>query len=165
MSTVTTIHSEAVTMMPIPREYAIAYYASNAVAVAILVVAWRRPTIARWICVAVFLCASITNATISIRHPASYLEYSGLTVWSLYRDFINGWFSQHVRWVVLPIALGQLVISILLSISRPWRSLGVVGAVTFLLAIAPLGAGSAFPLSVTFSAALIMMNRSTAGVA
>jgi hypothetical protein len=60
--------------------------------------------------------------------------------------------------MVLAIAGGQLAIAILLVRSWPWRALGVFGALVFLMAIAPLGVGSAFPFSATFSAAILMMD-------
>ena len=89
-------------------------------------------------------------------------RYATLTPFALYRDFINGWFSTHVRDMVLPIE-GQLVIAILMSLPRPWRTFGAAGAIVFLLAIAPLGVGSGFPFSVTFGAAVIVANRDGRG--
>jgi hypothetical protein len=35
----------------------------------------------------------------------------------------------------------------------------VLGAIIFLMAIAPLGVGSAFPFSLTFIAAIVVMDR------
>ena len=145
--------------MTIPREFLVPYIASNATAAGILAVAMWRPKFARWISAAIFLWASITNATFAIRRPSAYVEYAPLALLDVYRNFINGWFSQHVRLMVLPIACGQLAIAVLLLMPRPWRSLGIVGAIAFLLGIAPLGVGSAFPFSLTFIAALLLMNR------
>jgi len=105
---------------------------------------------------------------IRVRFPAQHLlpyvasnlvEYASLALLPVYRDFINGWFSTHVRWIVVPIAAGQLAISALLVAPKRWRALGVAGAVTFLAAIAPLGVGSGFPFSVWFSAAIILSAR------
>lgn len=78
---------------------------------------------------------------------------------SAYAHFITGWFSRHIQDVVLAIALGQFAIAVLLIQRRPWRVLGVLGAMVFLLAIAPLGVGSAFPFSLIFIAAIVVMDR------
>ena len=105
----------------------------------------------------------LTNATTAITRPQAYLDYAALTPVAVYRNFIIGWFSEHARWLVLTIAVGQLAIGVLLIRPRPWRVLGVLGAVVCLLAIAPLGVGSAFPFSLTFSAAIIVMDRGLCG--
>jgi hypothetical protein len=144
--------------MAIPRQYLIAYAVSNVAAVGILGAAFWRPRVARVLFVVLFLWASLTNATTAMRTPEVYVEYASLAISSFYRDFILGWFSEHVRLLVLPVALGQFIIAVLLMTPRPWRSLGVFGAVTFLVAIAPLGVGSAFPFSFTAGVALIVMD-------
>jgi hypothetical protein len=97
----------------------------------------------------------VTNATICLTEPWRYVEYAALTPSNAYREFILGWFSQHVAAVVLPIAAGQLIIAVLLAVRSPrLRWLGVSGAILFLLAIAPLGIGSGFPFSITCGVAL-----------
>ena len=139
-------------------EYLIPYLTSNAIAVAILVLACTRPRLARILLVAIFVWAAVTNSRIALSNPTVYVEYGDLALLSWYRDFIHGWFSRHIELFVLPIAAGQLAVAILLVGPRSWRRLGVAGAVVFLLAIAPLGVGSAFPFSFTLSAALIAMH-------
>ena len=59
---------------------------------------------------------------------------------------------------MLPIAAGQLAIALMLIVNRRiTRRIAVFGAVLFLLAIAPLGVGSAFPFSITYAAGLLVM--------
>jgi hypothetical protein len=136
------------------RQYIVPFVVSNLIALAMLFVAWRWPRVAQWSCALVFLWAAVTNAATAIARPQAYLEYAALTPFAVYRRFITGWFSGHTREMVLAIAGGQLAIAILLVRSWPWRALGVFGALVFLMAIAPLGVGSAFPFSATFSAAI-----------
>jgi hypothetical protein len=111
----------------------------------------------KWLWVVIFLWAAMINILTASGTPLVYLAYGGLTPSELYRDFITGWFSQHIAPMVLSIAVGQLMIAMLLSHADQVRRLGVLGATIFLLAIAPLGVGSAFPFSLTAVASLLVM--------
>ena len=141
----------------IPSEFLTAYLVANGVALGMLVVAFRSRDAARWIGACVFAWAAVINSWTALVRPEVYVDYATLTPSAIYRDFILGWFSHHVRLLVWPIAIGQAAIAVLLA-SRPLaaRWLGVLGAVAFLLAIAPLGVGSGFPFSLTFGAALLV---------
>jgi hypothetical protein len=143
----------------IPAEFVGLYLTANAIAFAVLALATWMPRVARWVIVAVFVWASVTNTRTVLATPAVYLEYAALMPVALYRDFITGWFSTHIPLLVLPIAAGQLLLAALLTMARPWRVAGVLGALVFLLAIAPLGVGSGFPFSLTFGAAVVIMDR------
>ena len=114
----------------------------------------------RWAIVALFAWASWTNARITITDPAAYQGYGELALLEPYRGFIYGWFREHTSWLVLPIAAGQLGIAVgLLLNSDLSRRLAAGGAILFLLAIAPLGVGSAFPFSFTCGLAIYIMTR------
>jgi hypothetical protein len=141
------------------KRYLLPYLASNVIALGLLVVARRWPRSAQWACATIFLWAAIINATTAMMRPDVYLEYAALTPVPALARFITGWFSRHIQDVVIAIALGQFAIAALLVQRRPWRILGVLGAIVFLLAIAPLGVGSAFPFSVIFIAAIMVMDR------
>src|SRR5689334_18261346 len=95
-------------------EYIAPYLISNLIAIVILVGAWKRPRAAQWVCGVIFLWASITNAATAIVRPRAYLEYASLTVSWSYREFITGWFSDHIQLLVLSVAAGQFVIAALL---------------------------------------------------
>ena len=140
----------------VPAEYLGLYVTANLIALAVFALAVWRPAVARWVIAAVFVWASITNTMTALGTPDVYLGYATLTPSAWYRDFITGWFSGHIRAMVLSIAAGQMLIAALLAMPRPWRGLGVLGAVVFLAAIAPLGVGSGFPFSVTFGAAVVV---------
>jgi hypothetical protein len=140
----------------VPLEYLVPYLISNFVALAILGLAFWRPRIVKWTWVVIFLWAAAINTLTASREPWQYLLYGALTPSDTYRAFIEGWFSRHVTEMVLSIAVGQVAIAFLLARSES-RRLGVLGASVFLLAIAPLGVGSAFPFSLTAVASLVVM--------
>jgi hypothetical protein len=140
----------------VPREYLLPYLISNFVALAILGLAFWRPRIVKWTWVVIFLWAATMNTLTATREPWQYLLYGALTPSDTYRAFIEGWFSRHVTEMVLSIAVGQVAIAYLLA-RGDGRRLGVLGASVFLLAIAPLGVGSAFPFSLTAVASLLVM--------
>lgn len=110
------------------------------------------------ICIA-FLWASGTNMYIGITKPDIYQEYADLAI-PLYRDFINGWFS-HYNYILIPlIAAGQFLIALGMLLKGWWVTAACFGAIIFLLSIAPLMVGAAFPFSITVSIAvwLILLN-------
>jgi hypothetical protein len=140
----------------VPREYLVPYLISNVVALAILGLAFWRPRIVKWTWVVIFFWAAAINTLTATSEPWQYLLYGALTPSDTYRAFIDGWFSRNVTRMVLSIAVGQVAIAFLLARAEG-RRLGVLGASVFLLAIAPLGVGSAFPFSLTAVASLLVM--------
>ena len=145
-------------MPPIPPEYRTAYLVSNAIALTLLGLSFRRSNWVRWLSVAIFGWAAYTNTRIALTAPLDYQTFGELTTLAVYRDVIHGWFREHTATLLLPIAAGQLAIALMLIVNRRiTRRLAVFGAVAFLLAIAPLGVGSAFPFSLTYSVALLVM--------
>jgi len=143
-----------------PTQYLLPYLMSNAIALGLLALAFRRPGWVRWASIGIFLWATWTNAHIALFHPGDYQTFAGLAVLDGYRRFITGWFREHTALLLLPIAAGQFAIAILLFLNpRMPRRTGALGAILFLLAIAPLGVGSAFPFSLTYGLALAVMVR------
>jgi len=142
----------------IPAQYQTAYLISNAVALALLGLSFRKANWVRWLSVAIFGWAAYTNSRIALHSPLDYQTFADLTTFEPYREFIHGWFREHTADLLLPIAAGQLAIALMLIVNRSvTRKLAVFGAVVFLLAIAPLGVGSAFPFSITYSVGLLVM--------
>ena len=143
----------------IQPEYLGPYIGSNVIAVALIVVAVLRPKIARAIFALIFLAAGAFNAYTALTQPEAYLAYGELTFFPFYRDFIDGVFSSYTAIFVLAIAAGQLIVGILLATASRniLLTLGVIGAIIFLTAIAPLGIGSAFPFSIFAITALVVM--------
>lgn len=134
---------------------------ANLFALAVLIASLFNPKLCRAMLVFLFAWASITNATISIRNPQAYVEYADFAQLQIYRDFILGPFASHVVWLVLPIALGQMAIAILLTRRDVWFTLGMVGITIFLTAITPLGvgAGGSFPIVVIVASWVLWKRR------
>ena len=131
-------------------EYIIPYIISPVAGVIILFVAWKKTRWARALFAALFFWASGINLYIGVTNPDVYLKYADMAI-PVYRDFINGWFS-HYNYIIIPlIALGQFFIAFGMLLKGIWIKLSCIGSIVFLLAIAPLLVGSAFPFSITVS--------------
>ncbi|MCK7557142.1 hypothetical protein MKQ70_19885 [Chitinophaga sedimenti] len=105
----------------------------------------------------VFLIAAIANLYIALKHPRSYTNFADVAALPAYETFIRGYFSRHVTALVSIIAICQLLIGIFIASRFPLSKLAVAGAAVFLLAIAPLGTGAAFPSSVFAAIACIIL--------
>jgi hypothetical protein len=135
----------------------IARLASTAVSILLLILSFTKPILARILFSLLFLWAACTNAYTAIDHPMVYLEYADLTPIALYRNFILGFFSEHIRLFVLPIAFAQCMAAIFILYKGILMKLAMAGAILFLLAIAPLGIGSGFPSSVIMAVAVFIL--------
>jgi len=147
-------------MLHIPPEWLWPYIASNLTAIALLLIAWKRPVVAKWLFAAMFLGACYANTTLVLREPSQYLNYDQFLLLGIYHTFITGFFSEHIQLIVLAIAFGQLVIGLLLCGKGTVARLGCLGAAVFLTAIIPLGVGSAFPFSLICIWALYLIEGS-----
>lgn len=136
----------------------------NILAVLFLVGAIKKPRWARFFYFFLFLWACITNWTISQRNPSAYLEYAELAFTNVYRDFINGWFSDHIQWSVGFIATCQGMIALSMLMKGRVFQWGCAGGIVFLVAIAPLGVGSGFPCTLIFAAGLVILFRKGKGI-
>ena len=118
---------------------------STIVALLMLVVSvrWRRAGLAAF--ALLFAWAAVANARTAWISPMDYLGYASFALIDVYRQFIFGFFAQHVTAIVLAIAACQAFIAVALLRGGRWRRVGLAGAIAFLLAIAPLGVGSGLP--------------------
>ncbi|WP_336518392.1 hypothetical protein [Pollutibacter soli] len=139
--------------------YMMAYIVSNLAAIVLLLTAWKTPRISRFLFFLLFAWAGWVNWRTAHNDPNVYLEYAEMSFLKLYSDFILGWFSRHITAVISTIAISQLMISISMLLKGRILKLGCIAAIVFLLAIAPLGIGSAFPFSLIASAALLFILR------
>jgi len=140
------------------NEYIIQYTISQIVSIIILIVAWKRSKAARILFAMLFFWASGTNMYLGIVTPDVYLDYGEMAI-PLYRNFINGWFSRNVSLLISIIAAGQFLIAIVMLLKGWIVKLACIGIIIFLLAIAPLMVGSAFPFSITVSIAAYLIFR------
>lgn len=134
------------------REYVSPYLISQGVSLIILIAAWKRARWARGLFALLFFWASGTNMYTGITNPTIYLEYADMAI-PLYRDFINGWFSHYNHIIIPVIAIGQLFIAIGMLLKEWMVKWACIGSIIFLLSIAPLMTGAAFPFSITVSIA------------
>lgn len=134
--------------------YAEQWVIVNSIAVLILWASYQRPRLGRFFFFLLFLWASVTNYITASLRPEVYLDYADLTPIPIFKDFINGWFAQHIWPMVGTIAIMQAIVAFgFLLKGRVFQSLAT-GAIIFFLAIAPLGIGSGFPSSLTGALAI-----------
>jgi hypothetical protein len=144
-------------------QYLIAYIISNAVAVVLLLLAWKQPRIARASFSVLFIWACYTNWHVALTKPNDYLFYANLTFSGAYRSFILGWFSHHILVMVGSIATCQGLIAVSFLLKDWICKIGSVGAIIFLLAIVPLGVGSGFPCTLILTAAVGLLLKEKPG--
>lgn len=130
------------------QEYWIPWLISNVIAILILVAAIRKPKLARLLFALIFAWACWLNYTTAHNSPQEYLEYASLTPVTMYQDFIDGWFREHITAMVTFISIGQGLIALGMFLKGWLVRIAAIGAIIFFLAIAPLGIGSAFPFSI-----------------
>ncbi len=104
-----------------------------------------------------FAWASCTNWSTAIHTPQSYIEYADLSFLNIYKRFILGWFSGHILLSVGFIATCQALIAISLLLKGWILKAGIIAAIIFLIAIAPLGVGSGFPCTVMMALAMYVL--------
>ena len=140
-------------------EFLVPYIISQVVSIIILMAAWKKTKWARVLFALLFFWAAGTNMYLGITNPNTYQEYADLAI-PAYEEFINGWFS-HYNYIIIPlIAIGQFFIALGMLLKSWWVRAACIGAIIFLLSIAPLMVGAAFPFSLTVSIAawLILLN-------
>ncbi|HEX5169365.1 MAG TPA: hypothetical protein VFW11_09330, partial [Cyclobacteriaceae bacterium] len=92
--------------------YLIGYVISNVIAVVMLWAALKNVRLVRLLFFILFTWASWTNATIAANRPEVYMEYADLTFIESYRNFIQGWFSEHIELTVGFVAFCQALIAV-----------------------------------------------------
>lgn len=136
------------------NEYWLPWTISNSVILLVLLAAVKRPKLARLLFALMFGAASWVNYTMANSAPEDYLNYAAITPFELYRDFITGWFKEHITVFVTLISFGQGAIALGLILDRMWVRLASYGAMVFFIGITPFGIGSAFPFTLIALAAL-----------
>jgi len=139
-------------------QYLVPYIISQVVGIGVLIAATLNIRLTRILFSVIFLYAACYNMYIGLIKPDTYLGFSELAI-PLYRDFINGWFSQNNHIVIPLIAIGQLLISIGMVLKGRWVVGACIGTIIFLLSISPLMVGSAFPFSIPVCIAVLLILR------
>ncbi len=138
-------------------EYWIPWLTSNALALILLWLAYKKPNIARWLLVLLFGWACWINFKTAHNNPEDYLDYASFTPFGPYRDFIIGWFSERITLIVSTIAIGQGVIALGMLLKGLYLQIACIGAILFLLFITPLGIGSGFPAPIISAIAVYLI--------
>lgn len=73
---------------------------SNAIALTVLGLAWKVPTVGRISPGVIFLLASIVNTYTVLTTPVADLLYKDFAVLEIYRQFIDGWFTSSPRFCI-----------------------------------------------------------------
>ena len=133
--------------------------ASNLIASLVLILAIKRPNLARLFIFMLFTWACWMNWKTAIQNPNAYLEYADLTWSGWYRSFILGWFADHILLAVGFIATCQGCIAISMLLKGPPFYLGAMGSILFLLAIIPFGVGAGFPSTGILATAMFILVR------
>jgi hypothetical protein len=135
------------------------YVGSNIFALLLLLLAAKWPKVARSLFSIGFLGAGVWNLFASLTMPAFYIATYGHSATPPYAAFIAGPFAANPALFVVPIAVGQLAIGILAAGTGTSVRLAMIGGMVFLLAIAPMGVGSAFPFSLVAMLAAYLLFR------
>jgi len=95
----------------------------------------------------------------AMQSPQEYVNFAELAFLGFYKNFIHGWFSQHGASLIAAIAIGQLLIA-LAMLWKGWLfRLGTIGGFIFMIAIIPLGVGSAFPFPIITAITFYLLYR------
>ena len=132
---------------------------SNIAALILLFAAWKLPGLARLLLFLLFAWAGWINWQTALNNPTDYLEYGNLSISKFYRNFINGWFKEHLLFMVGLIATCQIFIAVGMLSKRIVFKIAAMGGIVFLLAIAPLGVGSGFPCTLIMAIAMYLLLR------
>jgi hypothetical protein len=123
----------------------------------LIFVCYKWPKIGKVAWGIIFILAGIFNIYTAMSNPQAYVDYSQHAV-GLYQKFINGVFSTHTSLFVSLIASGQILVGIFLFMKRTLFLLGIIGGIIFLVAISPLGSGSAFPSTLLMAFSLVLLH-------
>jgi hypothetical protein len=138
-----------------------AHWGSIIAALMLVLMSWRWPPIGRLFFVVLFLFAAQVNVRLAFTRPEEYLAFARFAYLDWYRDFILGFFGRHTTAIVAAIAVGQFCVGVLVLFGGRALRLGLIGAIVFLVAVAPLGTGAGFPatLIMAWAAALLLRGR------
>lgn len=130
---------------------------TNIVALFFVISAMKWPTAARILIGSIFVGAFAVNLFTALTNPSAYLEFGEFTPSAFYRSIILGPFSDHVQLYVSVIAVCQLFVGIFICFKGKPMNVAMAGAIIFLLAISPLGIGSAFPAPLIMALGLVIL--------
>lgn len=140
------------------NDYLFPYVTSQIISIVLLIIAWKHTKWARILFALIFFLSAWVNMYSGIVKPDVYLKYGEMAT-PLYKDFIYGWFSRYNHLLIPFIAVCQFLIAVGMLLKGRLVKLACIGIILFLLSIAPLMVGAAFPFSITVSIAAYLVYR------
>ena len=134
----------------------IPFVITNTISVLLIIICYKWPKMGKVVWGIIFILAGIFNIYTGISNPQAYMDY-GFQAVDLYQKFIYGVFSSYISLIISLIALGQILVGIFLFMKRTLFLWGIIGGIIFLVAISPLGMGSAFPSTLLMSISLVLL--------
>ena len=131
----------------------------NLIAIGMVLLAWKRPEWGRGLFGLNFLGAAIFNGVFFFIDPEEFTYYADFAFLGFYRDFIITTFSNHLQAFLGSIIIMQFWTGLALWYKGKWVKLGALCAIIFLIAIAPLGFGAAFPATLIQALGLYFIFR------
>ncbi len=137
-------------------DYWFPYVVTHAVTFLMIFICYKWPKAGKVAWGIIFILAGIFNIFTVIRDPEAYLSYRDHAV-DFYKFFIDGVFRSFTIFIVSLIGTGQILVGLFLLRKGKLFSLGILGGIVFLVAIAPLGIGSAFPSTLLMALSLVLL--------
>jgi hypothetical protein len=124
------------------------YIGWNIFALLLILLAAEWPKVARLLFFVQFFGGAVWNLFASLTMPQFYVDTYGPVATPPYAAFIYGWFAGNPALFVVPIAIGELAIAVLAAGRGTSVRLSMLGVIGFMIGLAPLGVGGAFPYSI-----------------
>ena len=137
-------------------DYWFPYVITHVITFIMILICYKWPKIGKVAWGIIFILAGIFNIFTVVKDPQAYLGYRDNAV-DFYKFFIDGVFSSFTIFIVSLIGTGQILVGIFLFRKRKLFLLGILGGIIFLVAIAPLGIGSAFPSTLLMVISLVLL--------
>ncbi len=142
------------------QDFLVPFIISNMFSLILIFVCYKWPKAGKIVWGIIFFGAGVFNILTATTEPHIYVEaYGPAAVLPFYRDFIYGVFSRYAALFVTLIACGQLITAVFLFWPNNAFRFGIIGGIIFLLAISPLGLGSAFPSTLLMAVSLMLLWR------
>jgi hypothetical protein len=138
------------------QDYWIPVAVTNLIALVLIFICYRWPKVGKVVWGIIFILAGVFNIVNVIRDPQVYLTFGDHAA-DFYKFFIDGVFHSFTMFIVSLIGAAQIVVGLFLLRKGNLFFLGILGGIIFLVAIAPLGIGSAFPATLLMAISLITL--------
>lgn len=145
--------------MTIPERYLIPYIIVNLISIILFAITIKSYKKAMKVFGVLFLVSALYNTYKVFTKPIVFVNLFGrMTPFSGIRDFIFGDFRDHIILYIVLMSIYQLLISWCLFKETKLLKYGIFGGIIFLLAVSPLGVGSAFPSSLLMALSMYLIH-------